>query len=81
MIFFISVATGFPAGQTPVKTRIEEITTAVNDGATEIDVVINRQYALSGNWRGTLCLYIHLLLGPSGRGGLFKFVHVSLSFR
>ena len=46
------MATGFPAGQTPLKTRLEEIRQAVQDGATEIDVVINRQYALSGNWKG-----------------------------
>ena len=46
-----AVATGFPAGQTPLKTRLDEISQAVQDGATEIDVVINRQYALSANWR------------------------------
>ena len=37
-----SVATGFPAGQTPLKLRLEEIRVAVADGATEIDIVINR---------------------------------------
>ena len=37
-----SVATGFPAGQTPLKLRLEEIRMAVADGATEIDIVINR---------------------------------------
>lgn len=47
-----SVATGFPTGQSPLKTRLEEIRCAVADGATEIDIVINRQFALSGNWEG-----------------------------
>ncbi|XP_061173031.1 deoxyribose-phosphate aldolase-like [Saccostrea echinata] len=47
-----SVATGFPTGQVPLKTRLEEIKMAVADGAKEIDIVINRQYALEGNWRG-----------------------------
>ncbi|CAC5395896.1 deoC [Mytilus coruscus] len=47
-----SVATGFPTGQTPLKTRLEEIRMAVADGAREIDIVINREYALTGNWRG-----------------------------
>ncbi|XP_021355329.1 deoxyribose-phosphate aldolase-like [Mizuhopecten yessoensis] len=47
-----SVATGFPSGQTPLKTRLEEIKMAVSDGASEIDIVINRQYALSGDWLG-----------------------------
>ena len=39
-----SVATGFPAGQTPLRLRLEEIREAVKDGATEIDIVINRTY-------------------------------------
>ncbi|XP_046546403.1 deoxyribose-phosphate aldolase-like [Haliotis rubra] len=47
-----SVATGFPTGQVPLKTRLEEIHVAVADGASEIDIVINRQYALTGNWKG-----------------------------
>ncbi|KAL5010477.1 hypothetical protein ScPMuIL_012782 [Solemya velum] len=47
-----SVATGFPTGQVPLKTRLEEIRQAVADGASEIDIVINRHYALTGNWKG-----------------------------
>ncbi|KAK3696079.1 hypothetical protein RRG08_061855 [Elysia crispata] len=47
-----SVATGFPCGQTPLGPRLDEIRSAVKDGASEIDIVINRTYALSGNWRG-----------------------------
>ncbi|ESO83463.1 hypothetical protein LOTGIDRAFT_236608 [Lottia gigantea] len=47
-----SVATGFPAGQTPLKTRLEEIRQAVEDGAREIDIVINRTMALTGDWKG-----------------------------
>ncbi|XP_075704792.1 deoxyribose-phosphate aldolase isoform X2 [Rhinoderma darwinii] len=45
-----SVATGFPAGQTPLKTRLEEVRAAVDDGASEIDIVINRTLALTGRW-------------------------------
>jgi deoxyribose-phosphate aldolase len=47
-----SVATGFPAGQTPLPTRLEEIRRAVADGATEIDIVINRTLAIQGDWTG-----------------------------
>ncbi|KAK0052850.1 deoxyribose-phosphate aldolase [Biomphalaria pfeifferi] len=47
-----SVATGFPCGQTPLSSRLAEIRTAVEDGASEIDIVINRTYALTGNWKG-----------------------------
>ncbi|XP_068133486.1 deoxyribose-phosphate aldolase isoform X2 [Hyperolius riggenbachi] len=46
-----SVATGFPSGQTPLKTRLAEVRTAVDDGASEIDIVINRTLALSGRWK------------------------------
>ncbi|KAI5158868.1 deoxyribose-phosphate aldolase isoform X5 [Manis pentadactyla] len=45
-----SVATGFPAGQTHLKTRLEEIRLAVEDGAMEIDTVINRTLVLTGQW-------------------------------
>ncbi|WP_411827480.1 deoxyribose-phosphate aldolase [Luteolibacter sp. AS25] len=43
-----SVATGFPSGQTSLKTRLEEVKGAVKDGADEIDMVISRGLFLSG---------------------------------
>ena len=46
-----SVATGFPAGQTPLPQRIAEIEQAVEAGAREIDVVIARNHALTGDWK------------------------------
>lgn len=45
-----SVATGFPAGLTPLPTRLAEIRYAVDEGAREIDIVITREHALTGNW-------------------------------
>jgi deoxyribose-phosphate aldolase len=36
-----SVAAGFPAGQTPMKQRLEEIEEAVKYGANEIDIGTN----------------------------------------
>jgi deoxyribose-phosphate aldolase len=45
-----SVATGFPAGQTPLKTRLAEVRGAVADGADEIDMVINRGAFLAGEY-------------------------------
>ena len=48
----VLVATGFPAGQTPLHTRLDEIKYAVSQGASEIDIVINRHFALIGNWKG-----------------------------
>src|SRR5882762_4291721 len=43
-----SVATGFPSGQYPLRTRIEETRRAVSDGADEIDMVIDRNAFLIG---------------------------------
>jgi deoxyribose-phosphate aldolase len=43
-----SVATAFPSGQAPLRTRLAEVKAAVADGADEIDMVINRGAFLSG---------------------------------
>lgn len=45
-----SVATGFPCGQTPLKSRLDEIRYAVEKGAKEIDIVIDRALVLTGQW-------------------------------
>ncbi|WP_245581974.1 deoxyribose-phosphate aldolase [Phyllobacterium phragmitis] len=45
-----SVATGFPAGLTPLPQRLAEIRYAVGEGAREIDIVINREQVLTQNW-------------------------------
>ena len=44
------VATGFPSGQYSLQTRLNEIEFAVESGAHEIDVVIDRSLALNGLW-------------------------------
>jgi deoxyribose-phosphate aldolase len=44
-----SVATGFPSGQYPLKTRLEEVRRAVSEGADEIDMVIDRNAFLIGD--------------------------------
>ena len=45
-----SVATAFPSGQAPLRTRLGEVTAAVADGADEIDMVINRGAFLAGEF-------------------------------
>jgi deoxyribose-phosphate aldolase len=47
-VLVASVATGFPAGQTPLETRLGEVRAAVAAGADEIDMVIDRGAFLSG---------------------------------
>jgi deoxyribose-phosphate aldolase len=45
-----SVATGFPAGLTPLPQRLAEIRYAVGEGAKEIDIVIHRAQVLTQDW-------------------------------
>ncbi|XP_025721132.1 deoxyribose-phosphate aldolase-like isoform X2 [Callorhinus ursinus] len=48
-----SMPTGFPAGQTHLKTVLEEIILAVENGVTEIDVVINRTLVMIAMMAGS----------------------------
>ncbi len=43
-----AVATGFPSGQYPLRTKLEEVRRTVADGADEIDMVIDRGAFLAG---------------------------------
>ena len=45
-----SVATAFPSGQAPLETRLAEVQAAVEAGADEIDMVINRGAFLAGRY-------------------------------
>ncbi|MBW7932678.1 MAG: deoxyribose-phosphate aldolase [Gemmatimonadaceae bacterium] len=45
-----AVSTGFPAGLSPFKQRVEEIGESVRAGARVIVVVISRGYVLTGQW-------------------------------
>jgi deoxyribose-phosphate aldolase len=45
-----SVATGFPSGQYPLSIRLEDTRSAVEAGAHEIDMVINRGAFLAGRY-------------------------------
>jgi deoxyribose-phosphate aldolase len=47
-----AVSTGFPAGLTPLETRIAEIEASVKAGAKEIDIVIERHQVLTQDWQG-----------------------------
>ena len=45
-----SVATAFPSGQSPLEIRLAEVASAVEAGADEIDMVINRGAFLAGRY-------------------------------
>jgi len=44
-----SVAMGFPSGQYPLRTKLEEVRRVVSDGADEVDMVIDRCAFLAGD--------------------------------
>jgi deoxyribose-phosphate aldolase len=46
-----AVATGFPAGLSPLEERIAEIKKSVEAGAQEIDVVITRAHVFGAQWQ------------------------------
>ena len=46
-----AVSTGFPSGLSSFKTRKQEITESIKNGADEIDIVINRGFVLQNNWK------------------------------
>jgi len=46
-----AVSTGFPAGLSPVRERVEEIRRSVEAGADEIDIVITRAHVFGGKWQ------------------------------
>ena len=45
-----AVSTGFPAGLSPLETRVQEIRRSVEAGASEIDIVITRAHVFNGEW-------------------------------
>ncbi len=46
-----AVSTGFPAGMTPLETRLQEIGLSIAAGAREIDIVISRRNVLNEDWQ------------------------------
>ncbi|KAJ8880525.1 hypothetical protein PR048_016995 [Dryococelus australis] len=50
VVFVCTVATGFPSGQYPLDNRLAEIRAAVEAGAREIDVVVDRGLVLTHQW-------------------------------
>lgn len=45
-----AVSAGFPAGLSPLETRVAEIRRSVEAGANEIDIVITRAHVFNGDW-------------------------------
>jgi deoxyribose-phosphate aldolase len=73
------VSAGFPAGLSPLRQRIDEVRASVDEGADEIDAVINRSHVLTGQWEalydevramreacGAACLKVILATGELG---------------
>ncbi|HSV51007.1 MAG TPA: deoxyribose-phosphate aldolase [Burkholderiaceae bacterium] len=45
------VSTGFPAGLSPMETKLREIELSVAAGAQEVDIVISRRHGLTHDWQ------------------------------
>ncbi len=71
-----SVATAFPSGQAPLRTRLAEVRAAVADGADEIDMVINRGAFLAGEF-GTMQDEIAAVVEACGAAALKVILEVS----
>lgn len=67
-----SVAAGFPAGQTFQEVKVAEVAMAVGEGADEIDIVINLNRFLSGDY-DSVCTEIEELKHAS-RGAHLKVI-------
>ncbi|GAA0571656.1 deoxyribose-phosphate aldolase [Rhizomicrobium electricum] len=55
-----TVSAGFPHGLSPLRARVLEVKESVAAGAHEIDIVIDRSKALTGDWQGIydeVCLF------------------------
>ena len=50
LIPIAAVSTGFPAGLTSFSSRKKEIKDSIKEGASEIDIVINRGFVLQNEW-------------------------------
>lgn len=87
-----AVATGFPSGQYSLETRLKEIEFAINSGADEIDVVINRTLALEGDWKEVyneikemriICdkgnVHLKVILATGELGSLQNIYHASMA--
>ncbi len=83
-----SVATGFPTGLVPERTKISEISAAIKNGASEIDVVINRNKVLTANWMSLYndvvtykkacgSLHLKVIIGAGDLGTLRNVVRAS----
>tara|TARA_B100000965_G_scaffold112693_1_gene92997 strand:- start:184 stop:1035 length:852 start_codon:yes stop_codon:yes gene_type:complete len=83
-----SVATGFPTGLVPERTKISEINAAIRNGASEIDVVINRNKVLTANWvslyndiraykKACGLLHLKVIIGAGDLGTLRNVVRAS----
>ena len=71
-----SVATAFPSGQAPLRTRLAEVRAAVEEGADEIDMVINRGAFLSGEF-GVMQDEIRAVVEACGQATLKVILEVS----
>ncbi len=69
-----SVATGFPSGQYPMSVRLADTTGAIEAGADEIDMVINRGAFLSGRYDEVAAEIVEIQTVCASRGAHLKVI-------
>ena len=65
---------GFPMGYSATAAKVEEIKRAINDGADELDVVINICAVKSGNWNYVRNDIDSMTLATHSRGKVIKVI-------
>jgi len=75
-IALASVAGGFPSGQTFVSVKCDEVQKAVETGADEVDVVINRGMMLEGRY-GDVYEEVRQMKGAAGKAHLKVIIEIS----
>ena len=69
-----STTIGFPHGGQLTAVKLAEVVHALNDGATELDTVINISQACSGNWDYVEAELLHLTKAAHHGGALIKVI-------
>lgn len=74
MVKVASVATGFPSGQYPMSVRLADTIDAIEQGADEIDMVINRGAFLSGRYGEVAAEIVEIQTACASRGAHLKVI-------
>lgn len=70
----LATVVGFPMGYSAISAKSEEIKRAMDDGADDVDAVINISWVKSGLWNNVSRDIDALALASQSRGGILKLI-------